>query len=439
MSTLSYEAPPTRQRSSFRWVICFLLFLATTINYMDRQLLGLLAPMLEKAIGWTETDYGHIVIAFQAAYAIGQLGCGWMIDRWGTKRGYSISIIVWSAAAAAHALARSVFGFGVARFALGLGEAGNFPAAIKTVAEWFPKRERALATGLFNSGSTIGAVVAPLIVPPLAVMFGWQTAFIALGAAGFLWLILWAALFDQPEVSTRVSAAELAYIRSDAPTDGTAAPHATQQAVSWIELFRYRQTWAYCVQSLCVQPIWWFYLFWLPKFFVSHFGLELQKSGRFLAITYTMSLIGSVSGGLVSAYLLRRGWSVNASRKTALLAFALLTIPMTAVAHTNSVWLATALIGLTLAGMQGWASNAYTIVSDLFPRRAVASIVGMGSACGSAAAIVLAEVVGKVLQKTGSYSALFVVAGLSLPLAVTLLHLLAPRWEPVQLTENAAN
>ncbi|HSV13401.1 MAG TPA: MFS transporter [Tepidisphaeraceae bacterium] len=442
---LPYAAPLQRPASSYRWVICALLFLATTINYMDRQLLGLLAPILEKAIHWTETDYGHIVIAFQAAYAIGQVSCGWLIDRWGTKRGYSLSIIVWSFAAAAHGLARSVLGFGVARFALGLGEAGNFPAAIKTVAEWFPKKERALATGIFNSGSTVGAIIAPLIVPPLALAFGWQAAFVVLGATGLLWLILWLALYDRPDVSRRVSPSELAYIRSDAeaattladavePADAAVeAVIAEPPPVRWGQLLRHRQTWAYNIQSLCVQPIWWFYLFWLPKFFVSHFGLELQKSGQFLAVTYTMSMIGSVSAGLFSAFLLRRGWSVNASRKTALLACALLTIPMTLVAHTRSVWLATALIGLTLAGMQGWASNAYTIVSDLFPKRAVASIVGLGSACGSLAAIVLAEVVGKVLQKTGSYNGLFIVAGLSLPLAVTLLHLLAPRWEPVRL------
>ncbi len=422
--------------SAFRWVVCGLLFLATTINYMDRQILGLLAPVLEKVIGWSETDYGHIVIAFQAAYAIGQVGSGWFIDRWGTKRGYSVSIVVWSIAAAAHAAARSVFGFGVARFALGLGEAGNFPAAIKTVAEWFPKKERALATGLFNSGSTVGAIVAPLVVPPLALAFGWQAAFIALGVAGIVWLIVWALVFNTPERSPRCSREELAYIRSDDAAQGDAdAP--VGEPLGWGRLLGHRQTWAYNIQSLCVQPIWWFYLFWLPKFFVSHFGLELQKSGQFLAVTYTMSMIGSIGAGLLSARLLRRGWSVNASRKTALLACALLTVPMTVVSHVQSVWLATALIGLTLAGMQGWASNAYTIVSDLFPKRAVASVVGLGSACGSAAAIVLAEVVGNVLQRTGNYGGLFFVAGLSLPIAVTMLHLLAPRWEPVRLGRDA--
>ena len=450
LASLASLASPDARQTSFRWVVCLLLFLATTINYMDRQILGLLAPMLEKVIGWTETDYGHIVIAFQAAYAIGQLGCGWLVDRIGTKRGYSVSIVVWSLAAAAHALARSVPGFGVARFALGLGEAGNFPAAIKTVAEWFPKKERALATGLFNSGSTIGAVIAPLIVPPLALAFGWEMAFLALGASGFLWLALWLVLYDPPEVSRRVSPAELAHIRSDAPPVATlsAAVEPADAAVeaivpepppvSWRRLLAYRQTWAYNIQSLCVQPIWWFYLFWLPKFFASHFGLDVKKSGQFLAVTYTMAMVGSISGGLLSAFLLRRGWSVNASRKTALLSCALLTVPMVFVTHTDSVWLATLLTGVTLAGMQGWASNAYTIVSDLFPRRAVASIVGLGSACGSVAAIVLAEVVGKVLQNTGSYSVLFVVAGLSLPLAVTLLHLLAPRWEPIRLNESTA-
>ena len=275
---ITYE----RSRTSFRWIICLLLFAATTINYMDRQILGLLAPILEKVIGWSETDYGHIVIAFQAAYAIGQLSCGYLIDRWDTKKGYSFSIVVWSIAAAAHSLARSVGGFGVARFALGLGEAGNFPAAIKTVAEWFPKQERALATGIFNSGSTVGAIIAPLIVPPLALAFGWQTTFITLGASGLIWLIFWLALFDRPEQSRWVSQSELSHIQSD----GSSAEAVARELApfKWCRLLRYRQTWAYNLQSLCVQPIWWFYLFWLPKFFVSHFGLELQKSGRLLAV-----------------------------------------------------------------------------------------------------------------------------------------------------------
>ena len=245
-----------------------------------------------------------------------------------------------------------------------------------------------------------------------------------------VWLIFWLALFDRPKQSRWVSQSELSHIQSDASSAEAVARESAP--FKWRRLLRYRQTWAYNLQSLCVQPIWWFYLFWLPKFFVSHFGLELQKSGRLLAVTYTMSMIGSITGGLLSGFLLRRGWSVNSSRKTALLACALLTVPMTAVAHTQNIWLATLLIGLTLAGMQGWASNAYTIVSDLFPKRAVASVVGLGSACGSAAAIVLAEVVGKVLQKTGSYNFLFVVAGLSLPVAVTVLHLLAPRWQPIE-------
>lgn len=421
---LAYATPPLAATApSFRWVVCVLLFLATTINYMDRQILGLLAPLLQKEIRWSEQQYGDIVLFFQAAYAIGQIGFGWMIDRWGTKRGYSLSIIVWSVAAAAHAAARSVMGFSVARFALGLGEAGNFPAAIKTVAEWFPKRERALATGLFNSGSTVGAIVAPLIVPPIAAAFGWQAAFVALGVAGFVWLILWVSIYPTP------------VRRNFEPEDATAsaAVVATPPPVRWAALLRFRQTWAYNLQSLCVQPIWWFYLFWLPKFFASRYGTDLQKSGRLLAVTYAMSMLGSIGGGWLSAAMLRRGWSLNASRKGALLLCALMTVPMTAVVAIDHVWVATFVIGLALAGMQGWSANAYTIVSDLFPTRAVASVVGLGSACGSAVAMMLALFVGSVLEHTGSYRIPFLIAGLSLPLAVTVLHVLVPRWKPAEL------
>lgn len=417
------EAP-----SPFRWVVCLLLFLATTINYMDRQILGLLAPTLGKVIGWNEVQYGEIVVAFQAAYAIGQIGAGWMIDRWGTKIGYAVSIVVWSVAAAAHAVAGSLTGFKVARFALGIGEAGNFPAAIKAVAEWFPMRERALATGLFNSGSTVGAIIAPLVVSAITAAYGWRASFVALGAVGILWLALWVVLYRRPARSRMVDGdAPEASIGEDAP------------ALGWWRLLGFRQTWAYNVQSLCVQPIWWFYLFWLPKFFAARFGLELGKSAPLLAVTYAMSMLGSVSGGLLSAFLLRRGWSVNAGRKTALLACALLTVPMVGVAKVGNVWVATFLIGLTLAGMQGWASNAYTIVSDLFPKRTVASVVGLGSACGSCAAMLMALVVGAVLQRTGSYQIPFLIAGLSLPLAVTLLHVLVPRWDPVVLEDSAGD
>jgi ACS family hexuronate transporter-like MFS transporter len=432
MPILEYD-PRSEGTSPFRWVVCFLLFLATTINYMDRQVLGLLAPTLEKVIGWNEVQYGEIVVAFQAAYAIGQIGCGWMIDRWGTKIGYAVSIVIWSIAAAAHAVAGSLGGFKVARFALGIGEAGNFPAAIKAIAEWFPKRERALATGLFNSGSTVGAIAAPLVVSAITATWGWQASFVALGALGFGWLVLWLVLYKRPAPSRGSVDVEDAF---DAATE---SGDAELPKVSWPRLLGFRQTWAYNIQSLCVQPIWWFYLFWLPKFFAARFGLELGKSAPLLAITYAMSMLGSISGGLLSAFLLRRGWSVNAGRKTALLACALLTVPMVGVASVGNVWVATFLIGLTLAGMQGWASNAYTIVSDLFPKRTVASVVGLGSACGSAAAMLMAMVVGEVLQRTGSYQIPFLIAGLSLPLAVTLLHVLVPRWDPIVLEETAGD
>ena len=413
---------------SFRWTICALLFLATTINYMDRQVLGLLAPTLEHEIGWSELQYGHIVIAFQSAYAIGLLACGRLIDRWGTRRGYAFAIAVWSFAAAAHALARSVVGFGIARFALGIGESGNFPAAIKTVAEWFPKRERALATGLFNCGSNIGAIIAPLIVPPIAYYWGWQGAFVALGAAGLVWVVFWLAFYRRPEESPYVSASQLASLRAD---EVAVAPDAGR--ITWIQLADHKQTWAYCLQGICASPIGWFYLFWLPKFFHERYGLSLSKSSGLLAITYSMSLLGSVGGGLLPAWLLRRGSSLNFSRKGTLLVCVLMSLPMTQVDKINNVWFATILIGFAQASLQAWAANAYTMVSDLFPKRSVASLVGLGSALASGAAILLAEVVGKVLENTGSYRIPFLIAGLSLAVAWLCIHLLAPRWEAVEL------
>ena len=409
----------------FRWTVCALLFLATTINYMDRQVLGILAPTLEKALGWNEIEYSHIVMAFQAAYALGLLVFGRLVDVIGTRHGYAISIFAWSLAAMAHALARGVFGFGVARFALGLGEAGNFPAAVKTVAEWFPSRERALATGLFNSGSNVGAILAPVLVPWLTLRYGWQMAFIVLGATGFVWMIFWYWLYATPAQSRRVSPAELAHINSDPPEPATTK-------IPWSKLLRYRQTWAFVVAISFTAPIWWFFLYWLPKFMHQQYGLDLASLGPPLVVIYSMTSVGSIGGGWLSGYLLKRGWSVNASRKTALLICALCVVPVVFAAKASNLWMATFLIGLAAAAHQGWAANLFTLVSDLFPKQAVGSVVGLGAMFGSVAAMGFAQLTGFILQTTGSYWPLFMIAGSAYLLALAIVHALIPDLKPAE-------
>lgn len=415
---------------NWRWVICALLFFATTINYMDRQILGLLAPVLEKEIGWSEVDYSNLVTAFQIAYAIGLVGFGWLIDFCGTKRGYAIAMVVWSLAAMGHALARTVFGFGVARFALGLGEAGNFPAAIKSVAEWFPKKERALATGIFNCGANVGAVLAPIVVPWLTIKYGWQESFIVVGVLGFVWLIFWLPLYGAPETSPKVSSTELAHIRSDPPEVESS------QKISWRSLLLYRQTWAYIAGIALTSPVWWFYLYWLPKFFSKQFGLDLMQLGAPLLIIYMMTTIGSIGGGWISSHLLGRGWSTNRARKTALLICAFCALPAAVALISPNVWIVSSIIGLAAAGHQGWSANLYTLVSDLFPKRVVASVVGLGAMFGSVAAIVFAQATGLILQATGSYWSLFFVCGCAYLLAFFIIHALVPRMQPIAIKDQ---
>jgi ACS family hexuronate transporter-like MFS transporter len=429
---LSY-ADPRPPHSAYRWTICGLLFAATTINYMDRQILGILADTLQKEIGWSEAQYSYIVMAFQAAYAIGLASFGWLIDRWGTKAGYTIAIFIWSIAAAAHAAARSVFGFGAARFALGIGEAGNFPAAIKSVAEWFPKRERALATGMFNAGSNAGAIFAPALVPWMAITFGWRASFVALGVTGLLWIVAWLILYDPPSHSRRVSQAELDHIQSDG---AELIPSSAVAKVPWSNLFGYRQTWAYVIPSSFVSPVWWFYLYWLPKFFSSQYNINLSHLGLPLVIVYSMSMVGSVGGGWLSSVLLAMGWSPNWARKVALLAAALCVAPVTLITFTGNLWIATFLAGMATLGHQAMSANMYTMVSDLFPKRAVASVVGLGSAAGSAVALVFSWFAGQQLQHYHSYTPMFVIAGIGYPLTWVFLHLMAPQWEPVQISDS---
>lgn len=409
----------------FRWVICALLFFATTINYIDRQVLGILAPDLGRTIGWSEQEYGYIVTAFQAAYAIGLVVMGRVMDWLGTRKGFSLALVFWSIAAMGHALAKSAFGFGAARFALGLGESGNFPACIKTVAEWFPRRERALATGIFNAGSNIGAVASPIIVPFVAMHWGGQAAFIATGAIGFLWLVAWLAIYRTPQRHPRVSPAELALIRSGAAE--------TQTRIPWLKLLPHRQTLAFALGKFLTDPIWWFYLYWVPKFLNQSYGLTLDKVGPPLVIIYLAADIGSIGGGWLSSSLVRRGWTVNAARKTAMLVCAIGVVPIVFAAQARDLWMAVALLSLATAAHQGWSANLFTTVSDMFPCRAVGSVVGLGGMAGSIGGMFVATGAGWILQSTGAYWPLFVIAGFAYLLALAAIHALAPKLESANI------
>jgi ACS family hexuronate transporter-like MFS transporter len=414
------HAPSHRGIGNVRWSICALLFFATTINYLDRQVLGILAPTLETQIGWSEVDYGHIVLAFQAAYAIGLLAAGGFMDKLGTRLGYALSIGFWSLAAMGHALAHSVGGFGTARFALGLGEAGNFPAAIKTVAEWFPKRDRALVTGIFNAGSNVGAIVAPLSVPFITLRYGWRVAFIATGAVGFLWLVAWLLLYRRPEDHPTLSQQELAYIRSDPPE--------SVAKVAWASLLGHRQMWAFAIGKLLTDPVWWFYLYWLGKFLKKNFGIKLEGLALPLVVIYLVADFGSIAGGWLSSALIRRGWSVNAGRKTAMLICALCVVPVPYASQTSNLWVAVGLISLAAAAHQGWSANLFTMVSDMYPRRAVGSVVGLGGMAGALGGMAAAALTGKVLQDTNSnYVPVLLVCGFAYLLALGAIQLLAPK------------
>ncbi len=422
-TTLTADAGVGARIGRYRWMICALLFFATTINYIDRQVLGILATdeNFKSQIGWNEAEYGYVNTAFQAAYAIGLLVVGSLMDRFGTRKGFSFAIVFWSVAAMGHALARSAFGFGVARFTLGLGEAGNFPAAIKTVAEWFPKKERALATGVFNSGSNVGAIVAPLVVPFIAVNYGWQWAFIITGALGFIWLAFWLAVYRKPEEHPKLSKSELAYIQSD-PAEPTTR-------IAWARLLPHRQTWAFALGKFLTDPVWWVYLFWLPKFLNTTYGLNITQIGLPLVVIYVVADVGSIGGGWLSSSLIKRGWSVNRARKSAMLLCALAVVPIMFASQASNLWVAVGLISIAAAAHQGWSANLFTMVSDMFPRRAVGSVVGIGGMAGAVAGMLIATTVGLILQYTGSYVPIFIIAGCAYLVALLVIHSLVPRME----------
>jgi MFS transporter, ACS family, hexuronate transporter len=414
---------------NFRWVICGLLFFGVTKNYMDRQVLGVLKGPLQHEFGWNEIDYGNLVFAFQAAYAAGMIFVGRLIDRFGTRIGYAVAVVFWSLASMGHAIAFSLSSFIVARAALGFGESGVFPASIKCVSEWFPRKERALATGIFNAGSNVGAIVTPLTVPWIAVHLGWRWAFLLTGALGFAWLFLWLWLYRTPDQHPYCTSGERAYIQSD-PVASAAG------AIKWSQLLPHRQTWAVAAGKFMIDPIWWFYLFWIPDYLQRAHGLHLTQIGLPILVIYVISDFGSVGGGWCSSTLIRRGFSVNASRKWAMGLCALIVLPIASVYRLSGLWPATLLIGLAAAGHQGFSANLLTLASDLFPSRAVASVVGIGGMAGAVGGMLIAEIVGHVLQWTGSYMVPFFIAASAYTLALLFIHLLSPRLVPVRIGES---
>jgi MFS transporter, ACS family, hexuronate transporter len=401
---------------SYRWTICGLLFVATTINYVDRQVLGILAPTLQRELHWTEADYGDIVSWFSFAYAFGFLVAGRVIDWIGVRRGLAAAVVAWSAAAIGTALARTTAGFSFARAALGVSESAIFPGSIKAIAEWFPQQERALATGIFNAGTNMGAILTPLLVPWIALRWGWQWAFVGTGALGFLWLLIWIPLYRSRESAE------------------SGKREAGGGRVPWVSLFGHRQTWAFIVGKLMADPVWWFYLYWLPKFLDAKYGVKLAQVAAPIIVVYVIADIGSVGGGWISSALIKRGWTVNRARKTTMLAMALLIVPTALVSRASGMWTAVLIVGVAAAAHQAWSANVYTLASDMFPKSAVGSVVGIGAFAGAMGGVVFQRVTGRVLQANGSdYAPIFVVCGLAYVTAWMIIHLLAPRLEPARL------
>src|SRR6202158_5005930 len=406
----------------FRWVICALLLFGVTKNYMDRQLLGVLKTTLQHDFGWNDIQYGHLVSYFQIAYAAGMLLVGRLIDRLGTRVGYALAMTFWSVASMAHAAAGSFASFAAARLALGFGEAGVFPASIKCVAEWFPKKERSLATGIFNAGTSVGAIVTPLVAPWIASHWGWRSAFLLTGALGFVWLIFWFLIYRRPDEHPRVSKAELDYIRCD--------PSEPIGKIKWSALIPHRQTWTFVVGKFLTDPIWWFYLFWVPDFLQRQHGLVLMKIGPPIMVIYLISDVGSVAGGWLSSRLIRHGSSVNAARKITMLLCAICVVPIVFAYRIESMWGAVLLIGLAAAAHQGFSANLFTLTSDTFPAQAVGSVVGMGGMAGAIGGMLIAKIVGYTLQWTGSYMVPFLIAGFAYLVALAAIQTLVPRLEP---------
>lgn len=427
-------------KKKYRWIILGLVFFATTINYLDRQVISLLKDdYLEPIFGWSEIDYANIVIAFQIAYAIGMVGVGFIIDKIGTKIGYALSLTVWSFATIGHAFARTVFGFGVARSVLGVSEAGNFPAAIKIIAEWFPKKERALAAGIFNSGTNVGAILAPLIVPLIAVTLGWEWAFIITGASGLLWLIFWFMIYEVPKRHKKLTKEEYNYILSDDENEESVIK---PKKVRWISLLGYKQTWSFAVLKFFTDPIWWFLLFWFPSFLNKQYGMSQMELAFPIAVVYTMAMFGSIAGGWLSGYFIRLGWPLYKARRRALLIFALLALPMISAQALGqyNYWYAVFIIGLATSAHQAWSANIFTTVSDMFPKKAVASVVGIGGMVGAVGGVIIAKTAGILLEhfkqlgniETGYYI-MFIICALGYIVAWSIFSILVPKMPKVNI------
>jgi ACS family hexuronate transporter-like MFS transporter len=421
------EKSHTKPLSNIRWTIVALLFFATTINYIDRQVIGLLKPFIQGDLHWDEADYGYIVTAFQIAYALGMVISGRLLDRFGTRVGYSLSIFVWSIGATLHSFMSSVLGFGVVRAILGFGEAGNFPAAVKTIAEWFPKRDRALATGIFNSGSTIGAIVAPVIVAIVTMTFGWRWAFIITGALGFIWIIFWLIFYQSPTKHKKISPSELNYILSDHQVEET------EKGLSWGKLLRYKQTYAICLSRFVTDWVWWFFLFWMPDFLNKTRQMDIKATVLPLIIIYTMASFGGILGGALSSGFIKAGRSIDFARKTTILICALCVLPLIFVANISNLWIAVFTIGLAAAAHQGWASNIYTIVSDIYPKNTVGTMIGLSGFTGAIGGALSASFVGLILKFTGSYTLIFLMAGSMYLVAWLTLKIFIPKIQELKL------
>ncbi|MFZ0631917.1 MAG: MFS transporter [Acidobacteriaceae bacterium] len=409
-----------------RWTICAMLFAATSINYMDRQVIAILKPTLQHSIGLTEVNYGYIVFAFQLAYAIGVLAAGRLIDRLGTRIGYCVFMGIWSLSAMGHALANSAFEFGIARFCLGLGESGNFPAAIKTIAEWFPQKERSLATGIFNSGANVGAILAPLMVPWVALHYSWRAAFLITGVFSLAWIFWWYRNYRKPADHPTLTGVELRHIYEEAAAQ-------MGPRVRWLRLLSFRQTWAFAIGKFLTDPVWWFFLFWLPSYFASRFHLNLAHLGLPLIIIYTMSSVGSIGGGWLPGPFRRLGFSPQKARIAAMFVCACCVVPIFTAGHLHSEWTAIGLLSLATAAHQGWSANLFTTASDMFPKSAVGSVVGIGTSAGSTGGMLLAASAGWILQITHSYVSLFILASSVYLLALLIITLLAPGLRKVEL------
>ncbi|KQN71214.1 MFS transporter [Sphingomonas sp. Leaf62] len=413
-----------RRAGRYRWGIVALLFMATVINYVDRQMIGVLKPTLSKDLGWTETDFANVIFFFQMAYAIGYIGFGRIVDVIGARMGYAVAFVIWQVAHIAHGGAYSVTQFAMARFGLGIGEAGNFPAGIKAVTEWFPAKERAFAIGVFNAGANVGAIITPLAVPALTVAYGWRMAFVVTGVVSFVWLVAWLSFYRRPREHQKVSSGELAWIEQD-PADPV-------QPLPWRRLIAKRETWAYALGKFCIDPIWWFFLFWLPGYLGDRYDLDLLSFGPPLVAIYLLSDLGSVAGGWLSSRLIARGRTVNYARKVTMLVCAFAVLPVLFAQSIDNLWVAVLVIGIATAAHQAFSANLYTLPSDLFPRAAVGSVVGIGGTVGAVGGMLMAKYAGYVLDGIGSYAPLFFVAGSAYFVALALVHLLSPRLARVE-------